>query len=276
MTRPLPAVGDGEVRVLAETLEDMRRRLRRAQQSEERLSQLKDEFLATASHELRSPVAALSMLIQLQLHRLRRGQTVDQQAALQEIQHHTERLEGLVTRLLDTSRIEAGKLELERLPTDLTRLAEDIVRLARVTARDKQLSVVASGPAPANVDRLRMGEVLNNLLDNAVKFSPVGGSVEVEVGTLEDGRARLAVRDHGPGISPEERARVFDRFYQARGSWSLGLGLGLYICHQIVELHGGCIDVEGPEDGGTRFVVTLPGLDVEQQEVPSAEQFAVA
>jgi two-component system OmpR family sensor kinase len=109
-----------------------------------------------------------------------------------------------------------------------------------------------------------------------VKFSPVGGSVEVEVGTLEDGRARLAVRDHGPGISPEERARVFDRFYQARGSWSLGLGLGLYICHQIVELHGGCIDVEGPEDGGTRFVVTLPGLDVEQQEVPSAEQFAVA
>jgi two-component system, OmpR family, sensor kinase len=276
ITRPLPAVGDGEVRVLAETLEDMRRRLQQAQQSEEHLSQLKDEFLATASHELRSPVAALSMLVQLQLSRLRRGTQVDHQAALQEIKSHTERLEGLVTRLLDTSRIEAGKLELERLPTDLTRLAEDIVRLAQVTARDQQLSVHASGPVGANVDRLRMGEVLNNLLDNAVKFSPVGGSIEVEVGTTPDGRARLAVRDHGPGISPEERARVFDRFYQARGRWSLGLGLGLYICHQIVELHGGSIEVEGPEDGGTRFVVTLPGLSAEQSAPADVEKSAAA
>ena len=276
ITRSLPPVGDGEVRVLAETLETMRRRLLQAQESEERLSQLKDEFLATASHELRTPVAALSMLVQLQQSRLRRGKEVDHEAALQEIQNHTERLEGLVARLLDTSRIEAGKLELERLPTDLTHLAEGIVRLVQVTARDKQLSVQASGPVGANVDRLRMGEVLSNLLDNAVKFSPVGGSIEVEVGTTQDGRARLAVRDHGPGISPEERARVFDRFYQARGRWSLGLGLGLYICHQIVELHGGRIEVEGPEDGGTRFVVTLPSLAAEQPEHSDLEQFAAA
>jgi two-component system, OmpR family, sensor kinase len=276
INQPLAAVGDGEVRVLAETLEDMRSRLQQSQQSEEHLSQLKDEFLATASHELRTPVAALSMLIQLQLSRLRRGQTVDHQAALQEIQRHTERLEDLVTRLLDTSRIEAGKLELERLPTDLTRLAEHIVGLARVTASDKQLTVRAQGPVGANVDRLRMGEVINNLLDNAIKFSPVNGSIEVEVGATADGLARLAVRDHGPGISPEERARIFDRFYQTRGRWSLGLGLGLYICHQIVELHGGRIEVEGPEDGGTRFVVTLPGLASEQREVRLPEQIAVA
>jgi signal transduction histidine kinase len=276
ITRPLPPVGDGEVRMLAETLEDMRRRLQQAQESEERLSQLKDEFLAVASHELRTPVSALSLLVQLQLSRLRRGQPVDHQATLEEIHTHTERLHGLVSRLLDTSRIEAGKLELELLPTDLTRLAHDVVQLAQVTAHDRRLVVQAPGPVGAIVDRLRMGEVLTNLLDNAVKFSPASGSIEVEVGVTDAGRARLAVRDHGAGVAPEERARVFDRFYQARGAWSLGLGLGLYICHQIVQLHGGQIEVEAPEDGGTRFVVTLPALVPEPKAVVQPEAAPVA
>jgi signal transduction histidine kinase len=268
----LPAVGDGEVRVLAETLEEMRQRFQTAQESEERLSQMKDEFLATASHELRTPVAALSMLTQLVLSRLRRGQQFDQVAAMEEIKSHAERLERLVSRLLDTSRIEAGKLELERVPTDLAALAQEVTQLAQVTAPDKKIVLHAPRPVGAVVDRLRLGEVLMNLLDNAIKFSPADGVIEVDVGAVDDQRVSLSVRDHGVGISPEERAHVFDRFYQARGTWSLGLGLGLYICYQIVELHGGRIEVEGPEDGGTRFVVTLPALGNGSRLVPPLKQ----
>jgi signal transduction histidine kinase len=257
---PVPALGDGEVRVLAQTLDEMRGRLRQVQADEERLSRLKDEFLATASHELRSPVAALAMANQLWVARLRRGQAVDPETAFTDMQAHVARLQALVGRLLDISRIEAGKMELERSPTDLSALAGDIVHLARLNAPGKTLRLEAPTPTTALVDQLRIGQVLMNLIDNAIKFSPDGGAIEVEVAATPDDQVRLSVRDHGVGIPPQDRAHVFDRFYQARAGRAGGLGLGLYISQQIVALHGGHIAVEGPPDGGTRVVVTLPAL----------------
>ena len=107
------------------------------------------------------------------------------------------------------------------------------------------------------MDPLRIEQVLTNLLDNATKFSPAGGSVEVAISRGSETTALLTVRDHGLGVAPEHRTRIFERFYQAHGDRS-GMGLGLYITRMIVESHGGTIYAEFPDDGGTRFVISLP------------------
>ncbi len=109
------------------------------------------------------------------------------------------------------------------------------------------------------VDPLRLEQVLTNLLDNAVKYSAEGSSIEIDVSQAGEGTLEIAVRDHGVGIPTEKRARIFERFYQAHGSgFQSGLGLGLYVSGEIVELHGGEIRAEFPPDGGSRFVVRLP------------------
>ena len=118
---------------------------------------------------------------------------------------------------------------------------------------------------PAVVDPLRLSQVITNLLDNAVKHSPDGEPVEIDLSQPDPGTARLAVRDRGAGIQPANRAHVFDRFFQEPGArGSTGLGLGLYVSREIVQLHSGEIAVECPQDGGTAFVVTLPtGLPIQ-------------
>ena len=107
-----------------------------------------------------------------------------------------------------------------------------------------------------------MEQVVTNLIDNAIKYSPEGGQIEVSLVTPDDHTVRLSVRDHGVGVPPQHRAQIFDRFYQAHAGGPLtsmaGMGLGLYISRQIVEMHDGRIEAEFPDDGGTRFVVTLP------------------
>ena len=261
LATPVPLDGDGEVRVLARAFDAMRRRLLQAHEAEAELSRLKDEFLAIASHELRTPVAALSALTQLQRRRLERGQHISEHEALDEIHGQLERLAVLVAQLLDTSRIEAGKLTLARRPADLSRILQDAVQTMKVTDEGGHAVKVHAPPSvPALVDPLRLSQVITNLLDNAVKHSPAGEPIEVDLSQPLPGTARLAVRDRGDGIPPAHRPHVFDRFYQqpdARGA-SAGLGLGLYVSREIVELHSGQIAVDCPPEGGTSFVVTLP------------------
>ena len=136
------------------------------------------------------------------------------------------------------------------------------------------MSVHAHASVKTLVDPLRLEQVLMNLIDNAIRYSPEGGSIEIEVAQPAPDRVRLAVRDHGIGIPPEKRAHIFDRFYQAHaGTHLVGLGLGLYISRQIVELHGGRIEAEFPPDGGTRFVVSLPtGLAVPSRALSPVPQ----
>ncbi|MCL5257583.1 MAG: sensor histidine kinase [Chloroflexi bacterium] len=109
------------------------------------------------------------------------------------------------------------------------------------------------------MDALRLGQVLANLIDNASKYSPETEPIEVEISVLSDETVRISVTDHGVGVPPEHREHIFDRFYQAERRYPLcGLGLGLFISKQIVEMHGGTVEVQFPGDGGTRMVVTLP------------------
>jgi signal transduction histidine kinase len=127
--------------------------------------------------------------------------------------------------------------------------------------RDRHRIVVpANGPLLAPVDAIRLEQVVTNLVDNAVKYSPRGDPIEIFVGSSHPEEVTISVRDHGLGIAPEHRAHIFDRFFQAHpGSHYTGLGLGLFISRQIVELHGGTLEAEFPADGGSRFVVRLPG-----------------
>jgi two-component system sensor histidine kinase VicK len=169
-----------------------------------------------------------------------------------------DKLSTLVAQLLDISRIESGELELERRTVDLVPLVRGMIESMQAGATRHTLSLHAPEAVEVLVDPLRLEEVLYNLLDNAIRYSPRGGPVEVELSTPDPKTVRLVVRDHGIGVPPEQRERLFTRFFQAARRPAGGLGLGLYISRRIVELHGGRIWAEFPEDGGSRFVVEVP------------------
>lgn len=224
--------------------------------------QLREEFLSVAAHELKTPITALRGYAQLVLRQLQRSEVLDPlllQRAFLAVDSQSDKLSQLVSQLLDVARIEAGKLPLDRLPTDLRALVESAVETARARTNHHTLSVRATGPLIAHVDPLRLEQVLTNLLDNAIKYSPEGGEVVVELSCTSGAMAQLAVIDRGMGIAPEHRQRIFDRFYQAHaGHAAQGMGLGLYVSRQIVELHGGEMQAEFPPEGGTTIEVRLP------------------
>ena len=161
--------------------------------------------------------------------------------------------------MLDATQAAAGKLTVTRAPANLTELAEVTATGAQTTTDRHDIVVKAPGAIEAQVDATRIGQVLTNLLDNAIRYSPDGGEIEAKLTRWAQGTITLAVRDFGLGIPIERRKDIFERYAQAHaGQQRGGLGLGLYICKQIVERHGGTIGVECPDSGGSRFVITLP------------------
>jgi signal transduction histidine kinase len=222
----------------------------------------RDEFVAIATHELRTPLSALS----LQLVSLQRAVDAGQPPTPEKLKHslvtaqrQTERLEQLVSHLLDVSRISTGRLELEREEVDLSALVDRLVMRFEEKLAEAGMVAVVHAPAPvvARVDRLRVEQVVMNLLSNAMKYAP-GLPVELSV-EREDGAAVLSVRDHGPGISPEEQTRIFERYQRASGKHSRdSLGLGLYVARQIARAHGGELTVESTPGQGSCFFLRLP------------------
>lgn len=255
-----------------------------------------EEMLALAAHELRTPLANLVAAAHLLLRRLDGGASLDEEPTrhmLQLIERQAQKSARLVSMLLDASSAGNGKLALNRQLVDVTHLVEEVVEAAQAGAPGHTLSVHAQPQVMAYVDPLRFEQVLTNLLSNAIRYSPDGGPIVVEV-SLRNAQGRLfgthslcsepdlgfgvwdaqepansralsaqvvrvSVRDHGIGIPPEHRPHIFERFYQAHGSLrSDGMGLGLYISKEIMHLHGGLLVAEFPPDGGTCFVATLP------------------
>jgi signal transduction histidine kinase len=220
------------------------------------------EFLALAAHELRTPITSLRGYSQRLLRGIEKGRPVEgsgAQRALEVIDQQADKLARLVSQLLDVSRVQAGTLSLDIRPTDVSAL------MAEVTAATQQMTrhplrVTAPPGITAWVDPLRLEQVLLNLVDNAIKYSvDEGSAIEIDVMQPTPQAIEIAVRDWGLGIPEEYQEHVFERYYQAGGSRHTGgMGLGLYISRQIVEAHGGSIQVDSPVDGGTRFVVTLP------------------
>ena len=224
----------------------------------------RDEFLSVASHELRTPLSALQLQIQTLLQPSRRlPQAVlspEQMTAKLEMAHRQiERLSRLIGELMDVSRITAGRLRVELEEIDLAAVVRDVVRRLGEEAKrsHSHVEVSAAIPVVGMWDRIRVEQVVTNLLTNAFKF---GGGKPIEITVEEKGpTGRLVVVDHGIGIAPEDMDRIFQRYEQAISSRAFGgLGLGLYIARQIVEAHGGTIRVESQRGIGSTFIVDLP------------------
>ena len=233
-----------------------------------RLEQLKSEFVSTVSHELRTPLTSIRASLGLVVGGVA-GEVSDDVRELLEIAHNnSERLVLLVNDILDIEKIESGRLEFRRERQPAQRLLEQAVESNR--AYGAQFGVgfqVEPGTADTlaatvYADAARIQQVLANLLSNAAKFSPQGGTVEVSL-EVDAGNVTFRVRDHGKGIPPEFRSRMFQRFAQADSSdvrQKGGTGLGLSISKAIVEHHGGVIGFDDAEGGGTLFWFTLPRL----------------
>jgi signal transduction histidine kinase len=224
----------------------------------------RDEFLSVAAHELKTPITSLSGYAQLALRRLDNQAAlggIDIRKPLEVIEIQSRKLTRLIGQLLDVSRLEAGRLRLTRERVDLQRVVESLVERTRMMS-DRHTVILDASPTPiANIDLLRMEQVLTNLLDNAIKYSPQGGEIRVSLSSADERTVCIAIEDEGVGIPPERREHIFERFYQAHGELlpgMAGMGLGLYISRQILELHGGTIEAEFPARGGVRFVILLP------------------
>jgi PAS domain S-box-containing protein len=229
---------------------------------------MREEFLSVAAHELRTPVTSLLGFAQLTLRALEQDEDLDRDRlhrALVVVNQQSEKLRRLVAQLLDISRIQSGRLTLELRVVDLSELLREVVRAMEQQSAYHTLHLVCPQSMLVRIDPLRFEQVLTNLLDNAIKYSPMGGPVQIDVSSPDVDHVQVAVRDHGPGIRPEYREHIFERFYQAGEDPEhvAGMGLGLFISRQIVELHGGSIGAQFPDDGGARFVVTLPALHPE-------------
>ena len=273
---------------LAEMLDTTRSDLERALRTAEAASRAKDDFLATVSHELRTPLTPILGFARM----LRSGQldSSNTERALASIERNAELQSHLIEDILDFARIIAGKLRLDVQPLDPAAVVEaavDVIRPA-ATAKDVRLQVVldpAAGPVAGDASRLQ--QVIWNLLTNAVKFTPKGGRVQVRLERINS-HLEITISDTGEGISPDFLPYVFDRFRQADNSISRrhgGLGLGLSIVRQLVEMHGGTVNVHsnGLEQGAT-FIVKLPRMIVHDSNLlkkdasrqhPTAEQKAV-
>jgi signal transduction histidine kinase len=237
---------------------------RRNVQQEEALANLqrnlkaRDEFLSAASHELRTPITTLSLQTE-SLIALDDALEPRLQKRLVGIRRQVDRLTQLVDQLLDVSRLIEGRMELQPEPVELGAVVKESVELLRDSAlrAGSPISVRAEDEVVGRWDRMRVGQVITNLLSNAIKF---GGGRPIEVTVEADERdAHLRVSDRGEGIPPQEQARIFDRFERATSvRHHPGLGLGLWICKQIVEASRGAISVRSQVGKGTTFSVDLP------------------
>lgn len=224
------------------------------------LDELQRTFVSAVSHELRTPLTCIRASVEM-LGAMRESLPTDQAELVQTIEHHTGRLEGLVSDLLEITKLEARQVTLSKQPTDLCALANRAVDTLRPLSARKQQTIhlhMASACSPVDLDRGRMEQVLTNILSNAIKFAPKRSRIDMHL-SEEEGCSRVCIADEGPGISEEDRARVFDKFYVVTDGRGLsGLGLGLYIAREIVELHGGRIWVESRPAQGSTFCFELP------------------
>ena len=242
----------------------------------EETTRLKDDFLSAAAHDLRTPLTTLLLHAELLQRETARTAGPSASSRVDRIVTEAKRLRELVTELLDGMEAERGHMVLHRQPTDLVALAAELC--ADRATPSHSLRLETDGDVTAEVDPNRVRQLLENLLDNAMKYSPDGGDVIVRV-RADDGSALLSVTDSGIGIPASDLPHLFDRFHRGSNVDDRryhGLGLGLYICRGIVEQHGGTISATSEPGSGTQFVVALPLVAPAQPEEPAPATTAPA
>ncbi len=239
------------------------------------LDRMKSQFLSIASHELKTPITAMSGFLQVALRRVRRlsgGEaaapvaeglrTITEQ--LEVVYRQTGKLARLVDELLDVSRIQTGRIEFRYGDVDLSELANEVATRMQLTTAVHEISVRRDSANVVTADRDHLEQVLNNLVANAIKYSPTGGSIAIDI-RPDDGGVRISVTDQGIGIPEKELDAIFGLFYRSpdrSASDAAGMGLGLYISKEIVVRHGGRIWAESGGVKGSTLSVVLPRMPV--------------
>lgn len=231
-----------------------------AKERAEEADRAKSEFLDIASHELRTPITSARLLLLLLRKQVASANAIPV-STVDRIAHQIERLASMVNDLLDISRLERGALRLKREECDLAQIARDVVETFRLRTNHPNVVLVCpTGRTLAELDPVRIAQVLDNLLDNASKYSPPGAAIEVLL-SVDRATVRVSVTDHGEGIAEADVPQLFSRFFRSKSETvrrTAGLGLGLNIAKEIVELHGGRIGVATSIGEGSSFTFELP------------------
>jgi signal transduction histidine kinase len=246
---PVVDLHEDELGELATAFDQMRERLAK-------LDHARNEFIANASHELRTPLFSLAGFLELLDDEDLDDAT--RREFLATMSEQVERLTRLATDLLDLSRLDAGRLRVEREAVDLARIARTLVGefRPRAAAAEHELELVANGPVGAQADAGRALQIGRVLVENAIRHTPPGTAIRVSVG-VDDGQPMLTVEDDAGGIPPEHAGHVFERFYRADGATASGSGLGLAIARELAEVMGGSIELDA-RPARTRFRLLLP------------------
>jgi signal transduction histidine kinase len=226
---------------------------------------IRDQFFSVAAHELKTPLTTLLGNVQLIQRRTTREGSLQErdQRAFGVVAAQTRRLQQMIEALLDVTRLESGHLSLQRAALDIGALVQRIVAEVQPTLSIHTITATTRGPAPiVDGDALRLEQVLQNIIQNAVKYSPNGGAVAIET-TATDQSVCVSVADQGLGIPPDALQRLFSRFYRAANvedKHISGMGIGLYVVKEIITLHGGSVEVTSAEGSGSTFTICLPRL----------------
>ncbi|HEY8787254.1 MAG TPA: hybrid sensor histidine kinase/response regulator [Candidatus Limnocylindria bacterium] len=251
------------------------------------LDRMKSQFLSIASHELKTPITAMSGFLQVALRRVRRlggGEaaapvaeglrTITEQ--LEVVYRQTGKLARLVDELLDVSRIQTGRIEFRYGEVDLSELANEVATRMQLTTAVHEISVRRDSANVVTADRDHLEQVLNNLVANAIKYSPTGGSIAIDI-RPDDGGVRISVTDQGIGIPEKELDAIFGLFYRSpyrSASDAAGMGLGLYISKEIVVRHGGRIWAESGGVKGSTLNVVIPRMPIGSTKPDAAQPSA--
>lgn len=226
-----------------------------------RINQMKSDFTSMVSHELRTPLAAIKEGIDLIIDEIEGPINESQKETLGISKANVDRLSRLITNVLDFSRIEKGKLQLNKTDHNLNNIIKESYQTMNFSAQKKRLDFqlhLLDQPVSAHVDADKIKQVLVNLLDNAIKFTPPNGRITLQLTPQQD-HAEINVTDSGPGIKKEDQELIFEMYSQSKSPFiTQGAGVGLAVCKQIVEMHGGNIFLQSEEGKGSTFTFTLP------------------
>lgn len=219
----------------------------------------KDDFLSIASHELKTPLTTIKGFVQLLERMVPDNASEKFVSTLGKVSVYVDRLNNLISELLDTSKIQSGNIEIHNEPFDLDKLLRDTVENLALATPEYTITISSDTNATILGDELQISQVINNLISNAVKYSPNSNKIDVycnRVGNF----VKVSIKDYGMGISQQDQSKIFDRFFRARDIQKKfpGMGIGLYICHEIIANHSGTLWVESEIGSGSTFNFTLP------------------
>jgi PAS domain S-box-containing protein len=223
----------------------------------------KNDFLAVASHELKTPITSIKAYTQLLAKTYEKTDNEFLKSALEKMENQVNKMTKLVNDFLKLSKIESGKLQLNNEIFNLNELVREVASDMQMVSVNHRIVINESEPLNISADRERIAQVINNFLNNAVKYSPDSKQIEIRV-KQTGGFVTVSVTDNGIGIKPDEHQKIFERFYRAKANTNTsfsGFGIGLYICAEIVRRHGGEIGVDSDQGKGATFFFTLPVID---------------